>query len=145
VSYFINGHYSASINISWKLILQGKDYIISSYIIGYCYEYGLELNKNIEKALQFYLLSALCGFTLSQLRLANIYYLDKNYKMAYFYYAMYCKNPDAYFYKKCYILYILTRIRIIYGLSVYQTNITVVKQKEKIIEENIDLDRFILK
>ena len=120
-THFINKEYLEAIAMSWIMIKSDYNFTFSPYIIGYCYDNGIQLKKNISLAIKFYLLSAHSGLYMSQLRLAEIYNLQAfenpqnkkfYFNMSYAFYTFSYKHGDASFYDKLKIAYVLTKIRI---------------------------------
>ena len=157
VHKFINGDYINAISIAWQLIKNGSDFTISSYIIGYCYENGTELQTDLSLAIKFYLLSAQCGFFLSQLSLGDIYYskIIENpkfyYNMSYHFYNLFYRNRNTVLYDKLLILYLLAKMRIQMYINLIAIDKTILILKEpliiktELINERTDLDDIIKK
>lgn len=138
---FIKKEYLDALRISWILIKSDLNFTYAPYIIGYCYDYGLELKKNITRAIGFYLLAAHSGLYFSQLRLAQIYNSQavenpKNkifyYNMAYIFYIHAYRNYEATFYDKIKLTYAIAKVRFV----MYMNNVKVDGKEVILLDPN---------
>jgi len=118
---FENKEYLEALTLSWVMFRTNYNFTTAPYIIAHCYENGIKLQKNLQLAIQFYLLSAHYGLYMSNLRLAQIYNLQAfeypqnksfYFNMAYLFYITSYKHKDATLYDKLIIAYVLAKIRI---------------------------------
>lgn len=152
---FVNKEYLDAICLSWVMIRTEFNLTISAYIIAYCYEHGIVLNKNKTIAINFYSLSAQKGLYMSNLRLAQIYnsyaveYPQNKkmyYNMSYVFYRDSYKHKEASFYDKIMIACVLAKIRFIMYISriyIDETELMIMKPtdiRQILIHQCDDLD-----
>jgi hypothetical protein len=123
---FENKEYLGAISMAWIMIKTNYNFTFAAYMIAYCYENGIELKKDIDLAIKFYLLSAHAGFYKSIVRLGELYKtrgfeIPHNkifyYNMAYVFYIYSYKHYEASFYDKLRIAYLLAKIRLLMLLN----------------------------